>query len=150
MKPTNQPQVKLKGIEYLLLAIQSDPGKSQRHYLRRLYQYKHGVPSYNNGGTNNGYFTSPSYRGVLWYDDSHGDQVRYGCTKSVNSVNSMFLNTSCGNRYPHYWYAYRSKCSAMKLTLSGHERANKVREKLGLEPIDLLDGAPAHASWVKV
>jgi len=26
MKPTNQPQVKLKGIEYLLLAIQSDPG----------------------------------------------------------------------------------------------------------------------------
>jgi hypothetical protein len=58
MKPTNQPQVKLKGIEYLLLAIQSDPGKSQRHYLRRLYQYLHGVPSHNNGGTNNSYFTS--------------------------------------------------------------------------------------------
>jgi len=133
MKPTKQPQVKLKGIEYLLLAIQSDPGKSQRHYLRRLYQYNHGVPSYNNGGTNNGYFTSSSYRDVLWYDDSHETQVRYGCSKSVNSV---FLNTSCGNRYPHYWYARRSKCSAMKLTLSGHERANKVREKLGLEPID--------------
>ena len=140
-----QPKVKLKGIEYLLLAIQSDPGKSQRHYLRRLYQYKWGVSSYNNGGNNNGYFTSPSYRNVLWYDDSKGSQVRYGCTKSVNSV---FLNTSCGNRYPHYWYAYRSKRSAMKLTLSGHERANEVRKKLGLDPINLLDGAPAHANWV--
>jgi len=145
MKPTNHPQVKLKGIEYLLLAIQSDPGKSQRHYLRRLYQYNHSVPSHNNGGTNNGYFTSPSYRNVLWYDDSHGTQARYGCTKSVNSV---FLNTSCGNRYPHYWYAYRSNCSAMKLTLSGHKRANEARKKLGLDPIDLLDGAPAHANWV--
>ena len=41
MQPTNQPQVKLKGIEYLLLAIQADPGKSQRHYLRRLYKYQH-------------------------------------------------------------------------------------------------------------
>jgi hypothetical protein len=38
----------------------------------------------------------------------------------------------------------------MKLTLSGHERANEVRKKLGLDPINLLDGAPAHASWVKV
>ena len=47
MKPSNQPQVKLKGIEYLLLVIQSDPGKSQRHYLRKLYQYQHGVPSHN-------------------------------------------------------------------------------------------------------
>ena len=145
MKPSNQPQVKLKGIEYLLLAIQSDPGKSQRHYLRRLYQYQHSMPSHNNGGTNNGYFTSPSYRNVLWYDDSKGTQVRYGCTKSVNSV---FLNTSCGNQHPHYWYAYRSKCSVMKLTLSGHERANEVRVKLGLDPINLLDGAPAHANWL--
>ena len=65
MEPSNQPQVKLKGIEYLLLVIQSDPGKSQRHYLRRLYQYQHSMPSHNNGGTNNGYFTSPSYRNVL-------------------------------------------------------------------------------------
>ncbi len=145
MKPTNQPQVKLKGIEYLLLAIQSDPGKSQRHYLRKLYQYKHGVPSHNNGGTNNGYFTSESYRNVLWYDDARGAQVRYGCSDSVNSV---FLNTSCGTRYPHYGYAYKSKCSVMKLTLSGHRRANKVREKLGLDPINLLDGALAHANWV--
>ena len=110
MKPTNQPQVKLKGIEYLLLAIQSAPGKSQRHYLRRLYQYQHGVPSYNNGGTNNGYFTSESYRGVLWYDAG-----------------------------------YAKWCSAMRLTSRGHKRANEVRKKLGLEPIDLLTWVPDRA-----
>ena len=39
MEPTKQPQVKLKGIEYLLLAIQSEPGKSQRHYLRSCLLY---------------------------------------------------------------------------------------------------------------
>ena len=140
-----QPKVKLKGIEYLLLAIQSDPGKSQRHYLRRLYQYKWGVSSYNNGGTNNGYFTSPSYRNVLWYDDSKGTQVRYGCNLSVNSMFGGYTGNDYGG-YPRY--AYRSKCSVMKLTLSGHERANEVRKKLGLDPINLLDGAPAHANWL--
>ena len=140
MKPTNQPQVKLKGIEYLLLAIQSDPGKSQRHYLRRLYQYQHGVPSYNNGGTNNGYFISSSYRGVLWYNNDKGDGVKYNCHKSVNSV---FM---CWG--PASNYAYRSKCSMMRLTSRGHKRANKVRKKLGLEPIDLTAGMPAHANWV--
>ena len=141
MKPTNQPQVKLKGIEYLLLAIQSDPGKSQRHYLRRLYQYNHGVPSYNNGGTNNGYFTSQSYRGVLWYDDSNDPvSAKYECYKSVNSV---FM---CWG--PASNYAYRSKCSMMRLTSRGHKRANEVRKKLGLEPIDLTAGMPAHANWV--
>ena len=109
MKPTNQPQVKLKGIEYLLLAIQSDPGKSQRHYLRRLYQYLHGVPSHNNGGTNNSYFTSSSYRGVLWYDDGHGTQAKYSCSESVNSG----FHSWKGPRSNH---AYESKCSAMRLT----------------------------------
>jgi len=140
MKPTNHPQVKLKGIEYLLLVIQSDPGKSQRHYLRRLYQYNHGVPSYNGGGTNNGYFTSQSYRGVLWYDTSYG-QVKYECMMSVNSVFRSYTSSKGS-------YAYRSKCSAMRLTSRGHKRANEVRKKLGLEPIDLTDGMPAHANWV--
>jgi len=136
MKPINHPRVKLKGIEYLLLVIQSDPGKSQRHYLRRLYQYKHGVPSHNNGGTNNGYFTSDSYRNVLWYDAGQGTQVRYGCNKSVNSV---FLNTSCGNRYPHYWYAYKTNRCEMFLTEDGWERANNIRQKLGLERLPLRE-----------
>ena len=136
-----QPKVKLKGIEYLLLAIQSDPGKSQRHYLRRLYQYKWGVPSYNNGGTNNGYFTSESYRNVLWYDSSLGEQVKYECMMSINSVFRSYESRKGS-------YAYKSKCSAMRLTSRGHKRANEVRKKLGLEPIDLTVGMPAHANWV--
>ena len=141
MKPTHHPQVDLKGIEYLLLAIQSDPGKSQRHYLRRLYQYQHSQPSYNNGGTNNGYFASPSYRNVLWYDDSKGAGVKYRCNKSVNSM--FYL---ADRDWKHY--AYKTKCSSLRLTLSGHKRANNIRKKLGLDPIDLLRGAQAHANWV--
>ena len=140
MYPSNQPKVKLKGIEYLLLAIQSDPGKSQRHYLRRLYQYQHGVPSYNNGGTNNGYFTSESYRNVLWYNDSL-ESAKYRCNKSVNST---FYRADASRQF----IAFKAKCSAMKLTLSGHKRANEVRKKLGLDPVNLLDKAPAHANWV--
>lgn len=141
MEPTNHPQVKLKGIEYLLLAIQSDPGKSQRHYLRRLHRYKHGVEDYHKGGTCCGYFSSGSYRNVLWYDAALGEQVKYECMMSINSVFRSY-DSRKGS------YAYKSKCSVMKLTLSGHERANKVRKKIGLEPINLLDGAPAHANWV--
>jgi len=34
------------------------------------------------------------------------------------------------------------------LTSRGHKRANEVRKKLGLEPIDLTAGMPAHANWV--
>ena len=44
--------------------------------------------------------------------------------------------------------ACRSRCSVMRLTLDGHKRANEVRKKLGLDPIDLLDNAPTHANWV--
>jgi hypothetical protein len=130
MEPTRHPKVKLKGIEYLLLAIQSDPGKSQRHYLRRLYQYQHGVPSYNNGGTNNGYFTSESYRNVLWYDDSL-ESAKYRCNKSVNSM--FYRSDSC---LPYRFVAFKAKSCVMRLTLSGHKRANKVRKKLGLDPVD--------------
>ena len=141
MEPNNQPQVKLKGIEYLLLAIQSDPGKSQRHYLRRLHRYKHGVEDYHKGGTCCGYFSSGSYRNVLWYDSALGEQVKYECMMSINSVFRSYESRKGS-------YAYKSKSSVMKLTLSGHERANEVRKKLGLDPINLLEGAPAHANWI--
>ena len=144
MEPTRQPKVKLKGIEYLLLAIQSDPGKSQRHYLRRLYQYQHGRPSHNNGGTNNGYFTSESYRNVLWYNDDKKPGVKYECSKSVNGVFTSWFTYPSGRGT----LACRSRCAVMRLTLAGHKRANEVRKKLGLDPIDLTKGAPAHANWV--
>ena len=135
MSPTKKPNVKLNGIEYLLLSIQSNPGKSQRWHRRRKHMYQHGVEDYHKGGSGCGYFSSPSYRNVLWTDRSHEDgttQVRYGCCKSVNSV---FLNTSCGNRYPYYSYAYKSSSSQMYLTPAGWRRANEARKKIGLEPL---------------
>ena len=132
-----QPKVRLNGIEYLLISIQSNPGKSQRWHLRRKYMYQHGVEDYHKGGSGCGYFSSSSYRNVLWTDRSNEDgtaQVRYGCN---NSVNSVFLNTSCGNRYPHYGYAYRTACSQMHLTWKGWLRANEARKKIGLDPIPM-------------
>ena len=94
----SKPKVKLNGIEYLLLSIQSNPGKSQRWHLRRKYMYQHGVEDYHKGGSGAGYFRSPSYRNVLWKDRSNEDgttQVRYGCSLSVNS---MFYGYT-GNEY---------------------------------------------------
>ena len=92
MKPTNQPQIKLKGIEYLLLAIQSDPGKSQRHYLRRLYQYKHGVPSYNNGGTNNGYFVEIKVGSCFTHkDDALLEQVNTPLQSTIHLAQGLSL-----------------------------------------------------------
>jgi len=132
MKKTKQPNVKLNGIEYLLLSIQSNPGKSQRWHLRRKYMYQHGVEDYHKGGSGAGYFRSPSYRDVLWIDRSNEDgttQARYNCSRSVNSV---FRNISSISVYPHYCYAYRSACSQMHLTSAGWDRANRARKKIGL------------------
>ena len=123
MKQIRQPKVELNGIEYLLLAIQSDPGKSQRHYLRRLHMYQHGCPSYNNGGTNNGYFTSQSYRNVVWYDASV-QNVFYSCDKPVDG---RTFQSRRGGR--------KTKISQLHLTPAGWHRANEARKIIGLEPI---------------
>ena len=134
MEPTKQPQVKLKGIEYLLLAIQSEPGKSQRHYLRRLHQYKYGVEDYHKGGTCCGYFISPSYRDVLWHDTSQREgvkRVRYEC---FSSVNESYYSPSCSG---YTRRSFRTKASRMHLTWAGWIRANEVRQKLGLDPIPM-------------
>ena len=117
------PKVKLNGIEYLLLSIQSHPGKSQRFHLRRLHMYKHGRPDFHKGGTNCGYFTSPSYRNVLWKDWAP-KHVFYEC----------FVPVDEGYREGHYYGGRKSSSAEMHLTMSGWDRANKVRVKLGLEP----------------
>ena len=134
MQPVSHPNVKLNGIEYLLISIQSNPGKSQRWHLRRKYMYQHGRPDYHKGGSGCGYFRSPSYRNVLWHDRSHwngGTRVRYGCSRSVNST---FWNSGpLFGRYPSY--AYKSYSAQMYLTQAGWSRANDAREKLGLEPL---------------
>ena len=139
MIQTAKPQVKLNGIEYLLLSIQSNPGKSQRWHLRRKHMYQHGQPDWHKGGSGCGYFSSPSYRNVLWTDMSYQDdttQVKYGCCTSVNSV---FVNTDW-HPSGYYRYAYKSSCSQMHLTRRGWARANEARKKIGLDPIRRSDG----------
>jgi hypothetical protein len=105
-----KPNVRLTGIEYLLVCIQANPGQSQRYYLRRLYQYKHGTPDPTGGSRGVGYFTSDSYRDVLWRDKAPK------------------------NSRGRIWNGYKPKpsCSAMYLTRAGQLRANAGRAKIGL------------------
>ena len=107
------PNVSLKCIEYLLLSIQSNPGRSQRFHLKRWHQYKYNRPDYHKGGHNNGFFTSKSYRDVLWTDVAPQD-VEYF--------------TAFGTRV-------KSKTSQMHLTSHGWYRANEARLKIGLSPL---------------
>ncbi len=137
MLPKNQPRVKLNGIEYLLLSIQSRPGKSQRWHLRRKHMYQHGRPDYHKGGSGCGYFVSPSYRDVLWEDRSNQHSVKYGCCLSVNSMYGSYADGNSCAGYPRY--AHRSKCSQMHLTSSGWRRANEARKKIGLDPLPWRD-----------
>ena len=127
MIQTAQPNVKLNGIEYLLLSIQSNPGKSQRWHLKRKHLYHHGRPDFHKGGTGCGYFVSPSYRDRLWWDAASKD-VLYVANNPVDGW--LFRNR-----------ASRSKCAQMHLTWSGWVRANKARQKLGLDPLhhDIFD-----------
>ena len=113
----DRPNVSLKCIEYLLLSIQSNPGRSQRWHLRRWHQYKHNRPDFHKGGHNNGFFTSRSYRDVLWTDLAPQDV-----------------------EYP-VWAGHRkkSKSAQMYLTIRGWNRANKAREKIGLSALQWSD-----------
>jgi hypothetical protein len=123
MKPTNHPQVKLKGIEYLLLSIQSNPAKSQRWHLRRKYMYQHSIKDSNKGGSGAAYFRSPSYRNIVWYDASV-QNVFYSCSKPIDG--QTFQSRSGG---------FKSRSAQMHLTPAGWHRANEARKKIGLEPI---------------
>ena len=118
MIQTTIPQVKLSGIEYLLLSIQANPGKSQRWHLKRKHMYQHGRPDFHKGGSGSGYFNSRSYRNVLWRDWAP-KPTKYECFNPVDRI----------------WPAYKSKSAQMHLTMSGWIRANEARIKLGLAPI---------------
>ena len=130
---TNKPKVKLKGIEYLLLSIQSHPGKSQRWHLKRLHMYQHGRPDFHKGGTNCGYFTSSSYRNVLWKDWAP-KKVFYECFARVEEGRRLdYSYFSSRHGGPKFKYGgMKSSSAEMHLTMSGWNRANKVRAKLGL------------------
>jgi len=118
------PKVNLKGIEYLLLSIQSNPGKSQRWHLRRKHMYLHSQPDFHKGGSGCGYFNSHSYRNVVWFDAAP-KTVEYEAYCPVDG--KLSWNKNKGKK---------SKCSQMHLTQDGWQRANAVRLKLGLEPLD--------------
>ena len=124
-------QTKLNGIEYLLLAIQSDPGKSQRHYLRHMHVYQYGRPDHHKGGTNSAYFSSPSYRNVTWFDAAP-KEVKYFCFSPVDGQ-ADWMSYSGG---------LKSKCAAMLLTRHGWFRANEARQKLGLDPVPFNGNNP--------
>jgi hypothetical protein len=111
------PNVRLTGIEYLLICMQANPGQSQRYYLRRLYRYKHGTADPTAGSRGSGYFTSESYRGVLWYDSAE-----------KNSRGRTFFG-----------YKPKASCSRMHLNSRGHRRADIARAKLGLKPLLVQD-----------
>ena len=146
--PQSKPEVKLNGIEYLLISIQSNPGKSQRWHLRRKHMYQHGYPDFHKGGSGCGYFSSPSYRNVLWTDRSNEDgttQVKYGCSLSVNSMYGSYTGNSYGG---HPRYAYRSSSSQMHLTSFGWRRANEARKKIGLEPLEAKHFHPVSLGFV--
>ena len=106
------PNVRLTGIEYLLVCMQANPGRSQRYYLRRLYEYKHGTPDPTGGSHGVGYFTSESYRDVLWYDAAPKNSRGRTC----------------------FGYRPKPSCSSMHLKLAGHRRADTARAKIELDP----------------
>ena len=123
-----KPRVKLKCIEYLLLSIQSNPGKGQRYHLRRLHQYQHGCEDYHSGGTNNGFFQNKIYRNVLWTDVAP-KTVEYHCYYPVDgwqSVGGAGIVSA----------AMKSSEAQMHLTRRGWLRANESRIKIGLDPVE--------------
>ena len=126
MIQTANPKVKLNGIEYLLLSIQANPGKSQRWHLRRKHMYQHGRPDYHKGGSGCGYFISPSYRNILWRDHAPLD-VEFPAWVPTNRL----FNGGHGK-------GLRSKSAKMHLTAVGWKRANQARTKLGLDPIPFV------------
>ena len=105
----NQPKVTLTGIEFLCLSIQANPGKSQRFHLKRLHRYKHGFNDPGKGNNCCGYFNSPSYRDVLWFD---------------NAAKTVYMGRG----------KWKASTSRMYVTTAGHHRANEARKALGLEP----------------
>ena len=109
---------KIKGIEFLLLSIQQEPGKSQRHHIRKLYMYRNNEPFDNKGGHCHGYFRSPIYKDVLWADEVPQDVKFPTC-------HDTFSGTKSGRR---------PKSAQLYLTSLGIERANKIRKRLGMPP----------------
>ena len=107
--------LKLSGVEYLCLAMQSNPGQSKRYYLKRKNIYQRGSDPSNGGNGMAGYFRPGCFYDENLWTDCSGDLV-----KRKNWMGRT---------------VYQPKSCQMYLTTKGWNRANKVRVKLGLEPI---------------
>jgi len=107
--------LKLSGVDYLCLKIQSNPGKAKRYYLRQKNIYQNGSDYSNGGNGMSGYFRPGCfYDDNLWYD---------------TAPNTVKVKNWMGQ------VGYQPRSSQMKLTRKGWNRANEARKKLGLEPL---------------
>jgi hypothetical protein len=109
----------LSGVEYLLICMQSNPGKPQAYYLKRLTIYKLGLRKFLALGSpanrNVSYFNRTSkYRNNLW-SDLGKQEVKYDTAFGVK---------------------LKPKKSQMYLTTKGWNRANEARKKIGLAPFE--------------
>ena len=106
---------KIKCIDYLLLSILENPGQSQRFHTRRLHLWQHNTEDTHSGGTNIAYFNNKEYyRDILFTD--------------VSQKTIPYYNAILGD-------LLKSKQSQIYLTITGFNRANKLRIKLGLPEI---------------
>ena len=106
---------KIKCIDYILLSILENPGQSQRFHTKRLHLWQHGIEDHHSGGTNIAYFNNKEYyRDILFTDVSQ---------KTIPYYNAIFGDL------------LKSKQSQIHLTITGFNRANKLRIKLGLPEI---------------
>ena len=106
---------KIKCIDFLLLSMLENPGQSQRFHTRRLHLWQHKTEDHHSGGTNIAYFNNKEYyRDILFTDVSQ---------KTIPYYNAI------------YGDLLKSKQSQIHLTITGFNRANKLRIKLGLPEI---------------
>ena len=105
----------IKCIDFLLLSTLENPGQSQRFHTRRLHLWQHNTEDHHSGGTNIAYFNNKKYyRDILFTDVSQ---------KTIPYYNAI------------YGDLLKSKQSQIHLTITGFNRANKLRIKLGLPEI---------------
>ena len=106
---------KISCIDFLLLSILENPGQSQRFHTRKLHLWQHNTEDTHSGGTNIAYFNNKEYyRDILFTDVSQ---------KTIPYYNAI------------YGDLLKSKQSQIHLTITGFNRANKLRIKLGLPEI---------------
>jgi hypothetical protein len=109
----NTPKnLKLNGVDYLVLKLYLNPGCSQRFLRRELNKYKNG-PTRTSSDNYGMYFRRNSrYRDVLWTDLAH-----------TSVWDHMPFGTS---------WARKPKKSELYLTTKGHARALDIIDRLGV------------------